>query len=142
MRPRVKATIKITITRKFTPVIDPALVGRWSLVITDAGSFDTFNADGTWTRLVILRPPTFFIPNQTYVKGYYQAKNGQITDMDAISRSRETDSDPWSAWKPAPDLNKVQNYVVGTDEYGEYLSTEDAPNPVIPASAKYRRSGG
>ncbi len=139
VRPRIKQKIKVTVKKKKPAiVIDKNLLGSWGLFITGAGSLDTFNANGTWISVVIFEGP--LSPYQQVAKGNYQARNGQIRYSNIVYRSRKYDDDPWSAWKPAAEPNRIENYKVGTDEYGEYLSTEDYPNPVTSESAKYRRS--
>ncbi len=137
VRPAVKRSIRVTV-RKAAVVIDPKLFGSWGLFTTGAGAIRTFSSDGTWTSVVRFEAPVG--PLQVSSKGVYQARNGTLHLSRVVTRSREYDDDPWGAWKPAED--RIENYSVGTDEYGEYLATEDYPDPVTPESVKYRRSDG
>lgn len=146
---KVKQTIKVTVNATATtpppkpnppkpaPVIDPKLLGSWSMVSSSGGVFTTYNADGTWLRVVIIR--TSFSEYQNTSKGNYRAEGGKIYSSDTIFQSRNSDSGPWSEWRPAAEPNRVENYAIGTDEYGEYLVSEDDPNPVTEESVKYRR---
>lgn len=139
VRPRVKRSITVTVKNKKPPVvIDRKLLGSWGLFITDAGSLDTYRANGIWTSMVIIEGSLFSL--QQFSKGNYQAKNGKIYYSNIVFQSRKNDDEPWSAWKPAAEPDRIENYEVGTDEYGEYLSTEEHPNPITPDSVKYRRS--
>lgn len=137
VRPRIKQSIRVTV-RKAAVVIDPKLLGTWGLFITGAGSTETFKADGTWISVVVFEAP--LLPYQQISKGDYQARNGQIRYSNITFQSRKNDDEPWSAWKPAAEPNRIDNYTVGVDEFGEYLATEEAPNQVTPESARYRRS--
>lgn len=119
------------------PVIDPQLLGSWSIVSSSGGVFTTYNADGTWLRVVIIK--TSFSHYENTSKGNYRAEGGKIYSTGTIYQSRDGDSGPWSEWKPAAEPNRIENYAIGTDEYGEYLVTEDDPNPVTEESVKYRR---
>ena len=162
LNPRVRRTITVTVSATATtpgatppsgptaptgptppatpeppPVIDPQLVGRWSLFITNAGSTDIYEADGTWARIIIFKGP--ISPYQQYSKGRYRAEGGKIYYSDIIYQSRNTDSDPWSPWQPAANPDRVENYAIRSDEHGEYLVTEDDPAPVTDDSVKYYR---
>jgi hypothetical protein len=137
VRASVKRKFKVTV-KKAAVVIDPKLLGSWGLFTSGAGSVDTFNADGTWNSIVIFEGP--LLPLQQYSKGDYKARNGKIYYSNVVFRSRKDEDEPWSAWKPAAEPNRIENYEVGVDEYGDYLMTEQHPDPVTPESVKYRRS--
>jgi|GEM_PF-6156804 hypothetical protein len=119
------------------PVIDPKLLGSWSLFASGAGATVTYHADGTWDQVIIFRGSISNL--ETFTQGKYRAEGGKLTTWDIITRSRKDDSEPWGDWRPAAEPTQVMNYVVGTDEYGEYLVTEPDPNPITEESVKYRR---
>lgn len=136
---KARRTIRVTVTGNATPpppVIDPKLLGTWNLFISNAGSSSTYGADGTWTIVLIFKGS---LPYQQFSKGRYRIEGGKIHYSDIVYQDRRSDDDPWSEWKPAANPNRVENYAVGTDEYGEYFVKEDDPNPVTAESVKYYR---
>ncbi|MBX3189688.1 MAG: hypothetical protein KF819_21870 [Labilithrix sp.] len=115
--------------------IDPQLVGTWSLVTTGAASQTTYYEDGTWLIVVVARGSISDI--DVARKGNYRAEGGRIYYSDAVSQTSKDQGKTWSAWAPSATQSWEELYVIGTDEYGEYLIAEEGE--ITEDSVKYRR---
>lgn len=117
-------------------VIDPQLVGDWSIVASDAATKIAFHDDGTWLTLVLLRGSISDL--DVAQKGNYRAENGRIYYSDAITQTSKDQGETWSDWAPSATTSWEERYVIGTDEYGEYLIAQE--EEITEDSVKYRRS--
>ncbi|MBX3230644.1 MAG: hypothetical protein KIT84_00390 [Labilithrix sp.] len=114
--------------------IDPQLVGSWSLVGGGVSIITHYYDNSTWLTVVVVRG-TIANSDRT-MKGSYRAESGRIFYSDVLSQTSNDRGETWSDWASTPGWE--EQYVLGTDEDGEYLmASEDG---ITEDTAKYRRS--
>lgn len=119
-----------------TPEIDPQLVGSWSAVATGIAIVESFYDDGTRLRVVVTRG-SFYDLDYTF-KGNYRTENGRIYYSDTVYQSSEDRGQTWTPWAPSATPSYEELYLIGTDEYGEYLITEE--EEITEDSLRYYRN--